>query len=264
MYHDVVGPDDVERSGFPGAGAAHYKLDPERFREHLDVLVGAGAKIVTLPELAGWSRERARSAPILLTFDDGGASAHDAAAPALEQRGLNGHFFIATDWLGKPGFLRPEQVLELARRGHVIGSHSASHPARIHQLPEPRIADEWRRSVAVLSEIVGAPIEVASVPGGYYSDAVARAAAEAGIKHLFTSEPQSSSWTVAGCEVYGRYAVTRRTSVQAVRGFATGAVRHVLPQWAAWQLKKLGKELAGRGYETLRSRLLSAEQRLRT
>jgi peptidoglycan/xylan/chitin deacetylase (PgdA/CDA1 family) len=246
MYHDVISARGGRDSGFSGAGAEHYKLDSASFREHLDALVHGDSAEVPL-----------------LTFDDGGASAYHEIAPLLEARGLRGHFFIATDWLGKPGFLVPEQVVELAARGHVIGSHSASHPARIDRLPEAQLRDEWRRSTAFLSELLNAPVELGSIPGGHYSTAVVRAARSAGIRYLFTSEPRSRAWTIDDCTVFGRYAVKRHTSARVAQGYASGAVRYVLPQWAFWQLTKLGKKLAGRSYESARRTLLAAEQTLR-
>ena len=247
MYHDIVPARGGRSSGFSGAGAEHYKLDPTSFREHLDALVNSASAEIDF----------------LLTFDDGGASAYSEIAPLLEARGLRGHFFIATDWLGKPGFLVPEQVVELAARGHVIGTHSASHPARIDRLPEVEMLEEWRRSTAFLSELLNAALELGSIPGGHYSTAVVRAARSAGIRYLFTSEPRSRPWTVDDCTVFGRYAVKRRTSARAAQGYASGSMRYVLPQWAFWQLTKLGKKLGGPSYESARRVLLAAEQRLR-
>ena len=48
---------------------------------------------------------------------------------------------------------------------------------------------EWRQSIARLSAVLGDPVKVASVPGGYYSREVGESAAAAGIEALFTSEP---------------------------------------------------------------------------
>ena len=40
----------------------------------------------------------------MITFDDGGASAL-AAGEELARRSWRGHFFIATDLVGRPGYL---------------------------------------------------------------------------------------------------------------------------------------------------------------
>ena len=49
----------------------------------------------------------------------------------LERYGWPGYFFVATDWIGRPGFLNAAQFRELDSRGHVIGSHSCSYPERM-------------------------------------------------------------------------------------------------------------------------------------
>ena len=55
------------------------------------------------------------------------------------------------------------------------------------------MVSEWSRSRAMLEDILGHAVDVASVPGGYFSAVVARAAREAGIRVLFTSEPVTPS-----------------------------------------------------------------------
>src|SRR2546421_11759443 len=129
----------------------------------------------------------------------------------LERHGLRGHFFVVTDFIGTAPFLNADQIRELRGRGHVVGSHSCSHPERISACGREQLVEEWRRSCAVLSDILGEAVTTASVPGGFYSKAVAEAAAEAGVRLLYTSEPTTRTWTVAGCEVRGRYSVVRGT-----------------------------------------------------
>ena len=59
--------------------------------------------------------------------------------------------------------------------------------------------------VSLLADILGEPIEVASVPRGYYSRQAAASAARAGLKLLFNSEPVTRAHTVDGCMVLGRF-----------------------------------------------------------
>ena len=122
----------------------------------------------------------------MLTFDDGAASAVEAAEQ-LARRSWPGHFFIATDLVGSPGFLGWDDVCGLGRAGHVIGSHSCSHPDRMAACSGEQLLDEWSRSAGVLAEALGRPVSTASVPGGLYSSSVGRAAAAAGFTTLFTS-----------------------------------------------------------------------------
>ncbi len=243
LYHDVVEPGGENDSGFPGAGANRYKLTRRQFADHLDAI----------------ARAAAGQAP-LLTFDDGGASALEPTADLLEAHGWRGWFFLSTDWLGRPGFLQPEQVRQLRRRGHQVGSHSCSHPQRLSACPGPVILDEWRRSRAVLEDLLGEAVTTASVPGGFYSRGVAEAAAEAGIQALFTSEPTSRAWSVAGCRVLGRYSVVRQTSAAEAAALSTGRGWPCLRQALLWNVKKAAKALGGRFYLRLRERALARSE----
>lgn len=238
MYHDVVEDGQWDSSGFAGPAAAVYKLEAREFERHLDAIAAAGALVGLIGD-ASW--------PVFLTFDDGGASATRAAS-ALEARGWRGHFFITTDQLGEPAFLSRNQVGELRTRGHIIGSHSCSHPPRISQCNDSELAREWRESVNILSHLTGDPVTVASVPGGFHSLRVAEAAAAAGIRYLFTSEPTARVGMVNGCAILGRYYVQRGMSPEISAAFAVGRRSAQMKQALLWKLKKAAKTLGGGMY----------------
>src|SRR5207253_6097141 len=140
-------------------GADHYRLKPEAFATHLDVISASG----TSPALApgGTGSER----PLFLTFDDGGRSAATRIAPALEGRDWRGHFFITTNLIGEPEFVDREQVQTLSAAGHVVGSHSHTH-RNMTRLPEPALRDEWCRSRDILEQILQEPVTAVSIPTG--------------------------------------------------------------------------------------------------
>ena len=167
IYHDVVTNARYDESGFPGAGPARYKLSPENFELHLNELE-RGTK--RAPVIVGELERQPVEVPWLLTFDDGGASAV-WIGENLAQRDWRGHFFITVDWIGKPGFVDKDGIRGLESMGHVIGSHSCSHPEQMARCSRDELLYEWGRSTEVLSEIIGRPVDLASVPGGYYSSA---------------------------------------------------------------------------------------------
>ena len=86
LYHDVVQAGDWDSSGFPGPAAASYKLERREFERHLAAMSAAVPQRRTVQALA--SAAANGPPPVLLTFDDGGASAHDCVADLLEARGL--------------------------------------------------------------------------------------------------------------------------------------------------------------------------------
>ncbi|MGE5648167.1 MAG: polysaccharide deacetylase family protein [Acidobacteriota bacterium] len=249
MYHEVL-------PGVPPKGADIYKLGEADFRAHIAAIREAiGAKPVGRVDAPdAWREPR----PVFLTFDDGEQSAYTIVADLLESHGWRGHFFIVTDLTGGPGYLSAAQIRELDRRGHVIGSHTCSHPVPISICPPEEIARQWRESVKLLEDVVGHAVPAASVPGGYFSRRVADAAIGAGIRYLFNSEPRASTWRLGECLVLGRYALRRGMGPQTAAGFASG---RILPRWrqaALWNAKKLLKRANVRAYERARQAILGA------
>ncbi len=250
-FHDLVG-DDPDESGFTGAGPARYKLGRARFDEHLDVLGGViGASGPVLVSDAG-----KRPKEWLLTFDDGGTSALEIAH-LLVERGWLGHFFVTAGRIGQRGFVDESAIRELAAMGHVVGSHSQSHPARMSACPQPELEGEWEQSVRVLSGILGTQCTTGSVPGGSYSERVAEAAGKAGIRMLFTSEPRVRPWHVGDCRLLGRFAVHDRTDPQHIAAIARGDVSARAREFVGWNARKAAKKVGGNAYLRARSVVLS-------
>jgi peptidoglycan/xylan/chitin deacetylase (PgdA/CDA1 family) len=239
MYHDVVEPGVEDASGFPGRDANSYKITVDGFRVHLDTIL-----------------ERCSpSALPVITFDDGGASAR-VAADLLERTGLRGRFFVTANYIGTRGFVDAAAIRDLDRRGHVVGSHSCSHPLRIGHCPPGQLRDEWMRSHDILSGILGRGIVQASVPGGDFRPAVAEAAAKAGFSDLFTSEPTTASRAAFGLTLHGRFIIRSWTSARTAAALAAGDDLPRMREAIVWRVKKLGKRLGGEGYLRVRRLIL--------
>jgi peptidoglycan/xylan/chitin deacetylase (PgdA/CDA1 family) len=231
-----------------------YKLSREHFLRHLESIHRAGARVFTIDRVPPAS---SKPWPVLLTFDDGALSSYSSVAGDLEAHGWRGHFFITTDWIGRPGFLNAQQIRELDARGHIIGSHTCSHPSRMSKLSWNDLLREWSASCAVLSGILGRPVEIASVADGYYSRKVGRAAAASGIRILFTSEPRATAFEVDQCRIVGRYAVQRQTPEAVSGAIAAGNFWPRFEQTLLWNARKPVKALAGDSYFKMRRALLS-------
>ena len=256
MYHDVTPEGRSESSGFPGGDAARYKLSLQQFAAHLDAIARRSRRPTTTDALG--TTPTPAAVPLLLTFDDGGASAAEWIADALERRGWRGHFFVTSGYIGRPGFLDAGRIRSLRARGHVVGSHSHSHPLRMAHCSAPRLRDEWTRSVGILSDVLGEPVITASVPGGDHSDAVTRTAAAAGVTLLFTSRPTDRVAETAGVRVFGRYAIQRSTSAETAAALAAGDYAPRARMLAMWSVKEAAKRVGGPVYLRLRGRLLGA------
>ncbi|HTR99164.1 MAG TPA: polysaccharide deacetylase family protein [Bacteroidota bacterium] len=251
-FHDVIEGSLPDASGFPGPTAARYKIDGTEFDAQMSALAACRVSVVADVKTLG---SEGAALPVLLTFDDGGSGAL-AAADRIERRGWRGHFFVTAGRIGTAAFLDKAGVRALHERGHVVGTHSWSHPERMSSLGDGEQMNEWRKSTAYLSDILGAPVDVASVPGGYYDQGVARAAARAGLRVLFTSEPTARLALVDGCLVAGRFAVMRGTSPRAVAAIAAGRIGPRVLQSIAWNAKKAAKSAGGEYYLRLRKLLI--------
>jgi peptidoglycan/xylan/chitin deacetylase (PgdA/CDA1 family) len=236
-YHDVT--DDPSQSGFQRNGALPYKVGSRLFCDHLDAIAQEGPRpaLVTEIDLTRPGRH------VLLTFDDGGKSALVAAAE-LSRRGWRGHFFITTSLIGRRTFLDAGEIRQLQAAGHLVGSHSHTHPDIYRELDWERMLVEWRQSSDILAQIVGEPCLAAAVPGGEISGAVLRSAGAAGLRYLFTSEPWLTPRVVGGCWILGRYCPKVSTTPEEIAQLA---------QFEGWSNKLLVRRLKGLASRSLPS-----------
>jgi len=160
-----------------------------------------------------------RKPPVLLTFDDGRESNYRIAAPLLESYGARGIFFVVPKFIGLEGDaakdfyysridiragtarqaksnsgedeiwqpMTPEQLSDLARRGHWVGAHTRSH-TRLLNLSAQELQREINESACQIRLWTGKPVN--SFAWAYSWDAIDRASWEA-IKrvHRFCFSP---------------------------------------------------------------------------
>src|ERR1035438_1012883 len=124
LYHDITPIGQFEISGFQSPDANIYKLTLDEFDRHLSAVESRATLPMTLVNDAG-------DDSLMITFDDGGKSAVLYTAEMLEQHGWRGHFFVTTDYIGSTAFMTIADLRELRSRGHLVGSHSCSHPTRM-------------------------------------------------------------------------------------------------------------------------------------
>jgi peptidoglycan/xylan/chitin deacetylase (PgdA/CDA1 family) len=246
-YHDVVGHGGADATGFPGPSAGSYKLTRADFATHLEKLRPLAVARLGCDGAATFGDDA-----VVLTFDDGGIDAIRVAAPMLEEFGMRGIFFMTTGMMGRAGFLGADDLRELHARGHGVGTHSVSHPPRFSVLPPTEMNRELAESRDALEQVLCTAVHIGSVPGGYFSRAVAEAAAAQRYRWLFTSEPTSRLWTLDGCVVAGRFTLRAGDSADRAWSFATGRGSAQRRAAMGWQAKKVLKAVAGPAYVPLR------------
>lgn len=231
MYHDIVMRDDTS-SGFQNDSAFQYKVEAGKFEEQVKAL--------------------AERKDVMFTFDDGGVSFLGIAAPILEKYGKRGVFFISTKYVDTDGFLTKEQVRELEERGHIIGSHSHSHPDNIAALSVAEMDAEWQGSCKILKDILGHDVRCASIPNGYGSKEQNASAMRAGITELYTSVPTTKANSLGEQKIIGRYVVHRDMSVEDVVSIATDKNRQ-RKMYLRWWVLEQAKKILGSSYDRVKA-----------
>jgi peptidoglycan/xylan/chitin deacetylase (PgdA/CDA1 family) len=261
LFHDVY-EQAASESGFCSPAADRYKLTVSEFEAQL---AGAARTRGDRPWLAAnlWAaggqagRLNSRESGFLITVDDGGVSFWTSVAERLEAIGWRGHCFVTTGEMGCRGFLDAAQLRSLDARGHVIGTHTVSHPARLSACPVAEVQREWAQSRQVLEDILGRAVEVGSVPGGYYSRAVALAARDAGLRLLFTSDPATGVRDVDGILVAGRFTLRSGHPADMAARLVARAPWTRYAEWARWHAKGVAKPVLGPSYSRVADWILN-------
>jgi len=207
LYHDIVPRDRVTQSGIITDGSWRYKLPPELFQTHLERIEASPYRVVLA---SNTDAER----PLLLTFDDGGVSCAETAAPILESYGMRGHFFVVTGRLGNDGYMTKDHVRELDAAGHHVGSHTVTH-ANLRDASPSKRQTELVRSKEALESLLGTSCQSVSIPGGFVDKNVLKDTFDAGYDYVFVSEPRYLSLPVDD-KPTGRWSVWHDTSADEV------------------------------------------------
>lgn len=214
-YHTVL---PVEESSFV------YNVAPADFLAHMQLVARHGA-----PSLA-------------VSFDDGHASVHRHALPALEQEHVSATLFITAGWIGeRAGYLNWKQLAEIAHLGHPIGAHGWSHAMLTH-CDDRALAEELHRPKQTLEDRLGREVTALSLPGGRGDDRVLTACAATGYRQVYTSDPCALPARRCGVEVIGRFMARRDMPSSTLARLLSGDPE---PLRALRRRRELGRRLKG-------------------
>lgn len=174
--------------------------------------------------------EAERHGRIQLSFDDGNASDHAIAMPALMDRGLHATFFALAGRLDDPASLGPGELVRLRAAGMSIGTHGWAHvPWRGLSPQEQQVEMVDARSA--LAEASGGPVDEVALPLGNYDRRVLTQLREHGYRHVYTSDRLPAR---PGAWIQPRYSVTSGDTLDSVREFIQ----------ARWRPSDLGRQMA--------------------
>ena len=159
-----------------GAPESRYQISLWMFEQQLIWLRDNGYRSITMDQAyaAVYRGADLPEKPILITFDDGWAGQWEAAA-LLDAYGMHGVFFIMPQKIE----INHDQVRDLLRRGHEIGSHSVTHP-RLTEVSDDELWHEVISSKSMIEEIIGSRVDYFAYPYGDHDERVSNAVAAAG------------------------------------------------------------------------------------
>jgi len=213
LYHEVS--DDPNSTGFVRNSSLPYKHGNDEFIDNIEAIKNTQIKPTTIKNI----NEHTLTHKILLTFDDGGKSAMHIAN-ILNKHNWKGHFLITTSLIGTKTFLSKLDIKELFQTGHIIGTHSHSHPTPFYKLSYDEMSKEWSISKDILEQIIGEKIICGSIPGGDMDKKAIKSAKKNRIKFLFTSEPTNKIFIDEEITIVGRVCPKAGTRISRIKDFA--------------------------------------------
>jgi peptidoglycan/xylan/chitin deacetylase (PgdA/CDA1 family) len=186
---------------------------------------------------------------ICLTFDDGFSSDYDLVLPELKKIDATATFFIVTDLLDTPGYLKTGQVKSLSESGMQIGSHSKSHPNFLELNAGERM-EELRDSKVILEKIIGKELTTFSFPFGFCDDACIKAVFDANYSICCTSKHGESS---NASFIVPRNSINAKTSIRRIEKILNPGFFQFLSWKVEDIVKAILKRLVPKLYVSLRN-----------
>ncbi|RZT85932.1 polysaccharide deacetylase [Pseudonocardia sediminis] len=159
---------------------------PAMFRAQLDGIAAGGFTAIGPDDYLAHLTTGAAlpPRPVLLTFDDSQGSQISVGLPELRRRTLTATFFVMTVPLGKPDWMRRDDVRRLHGEGMTIGAHTYDHH-RVDRYSGADWATQLDRPRRELETLIGAPVRHFAYPFGAWNPAAFPHLDQAGYRTAF-------------------------------------------------------------------------------
>jgi peptidoglycan/xylan/chitin deacetylase (PgdA/CDA1 family) len=138
--------------------------------------------------------------------------------PIFEKLGIKAHIFVPTkfisDGIKSSSYMNAGQIKEFSDLGHIVGSHSHSHPRNISLLGKEQIENEWLLSKDILENITGKRVVSCAIPGGFYSKVQLGILKNLGYNLIFNSVPTFNKFEFNQIALNGRFSIEKNTTNQ--------------------------------------------------
>lgn len=184
LYHYIrVNPVATDKVGW------NLSVTPQHFAQQMAFLHYIGAHTLTLSDALTALRTGKPLPPrsVILTFDDGYFNFASQATPVMVRNGLVGTVFVVSGFLGRNGYMTPEQVQQVADEGMTIGCHTVSHLA-LASIPLSLAQQQIDVAHKALEALIGRKITDFAYPYGSYDAAVEKLVQADGFSDAVTTD----------------------------------------------------------------------------
>jgi len=244
------------------ANAEKYAIATDTFEQHINYLSEEGFESISFNAFLGGFLPLPGKRYVIITFDDGNYSDYSIAFHLLKKYGFVATFFVTVGRIGTRDYLDWDHLKEMIDGDMSIQSHSLNH-LFLSDLGKDTLRKELTESKRILEDRLYLPVHFISLPGGFYSRQVLKAAQGAGYKGVATSGP---GLNILGRDekefiLFRRSVITRKTRME---GFQEIVHAHLLSNAKShmvYQLKSMAQKVLGsRGYYMIWSKCFKYER----
>ena len=262
-YHHTKIPILLYHALFEGrAHTEKYAVAADTFDQHINYLSEKGFESISFNAFLDGFQPDPRKKYIIITFDDGNYSDYSIAFRTLKRYGFVATFFVTVGRIGTRHYLDWDHLKEMVHGNMSIQSHSLNH-SFLSDLSNDNLQKELTESKKILEDKFSLPVHFISLPGGFYSRWVLKAAQGAGYKGVATSSPGLNVLVGEGenFKLFKRFVITRKIRMD---GFQEIVHAHLLfnaKSQVVYQLKSAAQKILGsRGYYMIWSKWFKYER----
>ena len=177
-------------------------ISPAHFEAQINFLFQEGYKTIHLQDLLNAetnggptvqsSNAKDSEKTVVITFDDGFQDNYENVYPILRRFGFKATIFLIGERIGRDGYLKKQEILELHQNGFQFGSHTLTHPDLRH-LSSAEKRKEISDSKKFLERELGFDVDFFCYPSGFFDETVVRVVKEAGYQGACSNMPGSNS-----------------------------------------------------------------------